>query len=200
MELILLQNVRNLGELGDQVRVKSGYGRNFLLPRGIALPASSENKAYFESRKSELVAAAGERQQIAESRAEALQGCSVTVPMRASDEGKLYGSVGPHEIVNAASEDGFEVDAKEVTLTEGAIHQIGRYTVLLQLHPEVEVEMGVIVAQLTDAGVIMPPEEKVATEPEEAPAAEPAEAASQAELEEAEFAESQQAAEGEDSA
>ena len=157
MELILLQKVRNLGDLGDQVKVRAGYGRNYLVPRGIALPATKRNVEYFESQKAELQKASSDRIDNAQGRAETFRGRSFTIAMRSSDEGKLYGSVGPQEIAEKATEDGYELDPKEVTLPEGgAIRNVGEHHAVLQLHPEVEVEITVVVAQLTDMGVTMP--------------------------------------------
>lgn len=157
MELILLQKVRNLGDLGDQVNVRSGYGRNYLVPKGMALPANKANISYFEQQKSELQKASSDRLDNANARADELRGRSFTIAMRASDEGKLYGSVGPQEIADKVTEDGVEIIAKEVTLPEGgAIRLVGEHYAILQLHPEVEVEITVIVAQLTDMGVNMP--------------------------------------------
>lgn len=180
MQVILLQKVRNLGDLGDQVKVRPGYGRNFLVPRGYALPATPENVRVFEERRSELLAASEERIHRAQARAESLGGRSFVIPMRASDEGKLYGSVGPQEVVDAVAEEGLEIDAREVVLPEGPLRAIGRFDAVLQLHAEVEVEIEVVVAQLTDLGVTMPPER--GAEPE--PAAEsPAESAETAEEE-----------------
>lgn len=177
MQVILLQKVRNLGDIGDQVHVRAGYGRNYLVPQGIALPATEENVRVFEERKTELLAASKDREARARARAEALQDGSFTLPMRASDEGKLYGSVGPHEIAAKIAEEGHELDASEVILAEGAIRQVGRYPATLALHAEVQIEIEVVVAQLTDTGVNMPPEtaavEEVAeASPEEAEASE----------------------------
>lgn len=175
MQVILLQKVRNLGDLGDQVKVRPGYGRNFLVPKGYALPATKENVRVFEERRSELMAASEERLDRARGRAEKLGGRSFVVPMRASDEGKLYGSVGPQEIVDVVTGEGFELDAREVVLPDGPLRTIGRFTAQLQLHAEVEVEIGVVVAQLTDLGVNMPPERSEESEETEASAqAEPA--------------------------
>lgn len=157
MELILLQKVRNLGDLGDRVKVRAGYGRNYLVPKGIGLPATAGNISYFEQKKTELQKASSERIDNANARADELRGRSFTIAMRASDEGKLYGSVGPHEIAEKVTEEGMELDAKEVTLPEGdAIRMVGEHHATLQLHPEVEVDITVIVAQLTDTGVNMP--------------------------------------------
>lgn len=157
MEVILLQKVRNLGDLGDTVKVRAGYGRNFLMPRGIALPATKANLQVFESRRAELQAASQEREDRARARADQLRGREYVIAMRASDEGKLFGSVGPQEISDAITKEGVEVNPKEVTLTEGTIRQVGEYTATLQLHAEVEVDVTVIVAQKTDMGINMPP-------------------------------------------
>lgn len=186
MEVILLQKVRNLGDLGDQVKVRPGYGRNFLVPKGYALQATKENVRVFEERRGELLAASEERIDRARGRAEAIGGRSFVIPMRASDEGKLYGSVGPQEIVDAVTEEGHELDAREVVLPDGPFRVIGRFDAVLQLHAEVEAEIEVVVAQLTDLGVTMPPERGAEPEPE--PAAE-AEVAPEVEAEPAEAAE-----------
>jgi len=156
VEVILLQKVRNLGDLGETVNVRPGYGRNYLMPRGIALPATKSNLSVFEERRSELQAASQEREDRAKGRADQLRGKEYVIAMRASDEGKLFGSVGPQEIAEKITEEGIEVDPREVTLTEGTIRVVGYYTALLQLHAEVEVEVEVVVAQQTDMGVNMP--------------------------------------------
>jgi large subunit ribosomal protein L9 len=157
VDVILLQKVRNLGDLGDTVTVRPGYGRNYLMPRGIALPATKANLQVFKERKAELQAASQDRLDQARGRADAIRGKEYVIAMRASDEGKLFGSVSPQEIANKISEETVAVDAREVMLTEGAIRQVGEYSALLQLHAEVEVEVTIIVAQLTDMGVNMPP-------------------------------------------
>lgn len=155
MQVILLQQVRNLGDIGDEVKVRAGYGRNYLIPQGVALMATKANVAEFEARKAEYLAAAKERKSQAQARAETTAR-SVTIPMRASDEGKLYGSVGPQEIATALTEEGHDTDAGEVILAEGSIRLTGYYEATLSLHAEVEVDIEVIVAQLTDMGVNMP--------------------------------------------
>jgi len=157
MEVILLQKVRNLGDLGDTVSVRPGFGRNYLMPRGIALPATKANLKVFEERRAELMAQSEERLDRARGRAEQIQGREFVIAMRASDEGKLFGSVGPHEIADKITAEVAEVDAKEVVLPDGLIRLVGEHTVLLQLHAEVELEVTVIVAQLTDMGINMPP-------------------------------------------
>lgn len=156
MEVILLQKVRNLGDLGDTVKVRPGFGRNFLMPRGIALPATPANLKVFEERRSELMKQSQERLDRAKGRAEQIQGREFVIAMRASDEGKLFGSVGPQEIANQVSEDTAEIDAKEVVLPGGQIRVTGEHTALLQLHAEVEFEITIVVAQLTDMGINMP--------------------------------------------
>ncbi len=194
MELILLQKMRNLGGLGEQVKVRAGYGRNYLVPRGMALPATKANVEYFASQKSELQKASSDRIDNAQGRADGFRGRSFTIAMRASDEGKLYGSVGPQEIAEKATEEGLELDASEVTLPEGgAIRNVGEHHAILQLHSEVEVEITIVVAQLTDTGINMPvskEEESVLLGEEYAPEEETAEAEAEPEPE--------QAGEGED--
>jgi|SRR5699024_2738316 len=157
MEVILLQKVRNLGDLGDTVKVRAGYGRNFLMPRGIALPATPANLKVFEARRSELMAQSEERLDRARGRAEQIRGKEFVIAMRASDEGKLFGSVGPHEIADKITQDTVEVIAKEIAMPDGQIRQVGYHDVVLQLHPEVELDVTIIVAQQTDMGVNMPP-------------------------------------------
>ena len=142
--------------IGDTVKVRPGYGRNFLMPRGIALPATKANLSVFEERRAELQAASQEREDRAKARAEKLRGQEYVIAMRASDEGKLFGSVGPQEISDKITEETVEVTPREVGLTEGTIRLVGYYTALLQLHAEVEVEVSIVVAQQTDMGVNMP--------------------------------------------
>ena len=138
MELILLQKVVNLGNLGDKVNVKPGYGRNFLVPQGKAVPATADNLAQFEARRAEYEAKAKQALEGAESRKAKLEGVTVTIPANASTEGKLYGSVGPREIAQALSQLGTEVEKSEVVLGEGAFRQTGEYEVMLHLHADVE--------------------------------------------------------------
>lgn len=181
MDVILLQKVRNLGNLGDTVAVRPGYGRNYLMPRGIALAATKTNLQVFEERRSDLMAQSAERFDRATARAEKIQGKEFILAMRASDEGKLFGSVGPHEVAAKVTEETVEVDAKEIALPDGQIRQVGYHTVLLQLHPEVELEVTVVVAQQTDMGINMPSRPGT----EEAEAAAKAEAEAETEAEEA---------------
>lgn len=137
MDVILLEKVRNLGGLGEKVAVRAGYGRNYLIPYGKAVPATSDNIAKFEERRAELEKKALEGLHDAESRAQELSKLTITIKMNASDEGKLYGSVGPFEIARAIKEAGHPVEKKEVIMPLGSIHNVGVYTIELQLHSDV---------------------------------------------------------------
>jgi large subunit ribosomal protein L9 len=145
MELILLQKVVNLGNLGDKVNVKPGYGRNFLVPQGKAVPATAANVAEFEAKRAEYEAKAKEALTGAEGRKARLEGVSVTIYANASTEGKLYGSVGPREIADALTKAGTPVEKSEVVLGEGAFRHIGEYEVLLHLHADVETPVKVVI-------------------------------------------------------
>lgn len=145
MEVILLEKIRNLGDIGDKVNVKAGYSRNFLLPQGKAVTANPENLAKFEQRRAELEEKAKEFLDAAKARAEKLAKLEITIPMRASEEGKLFGSVGIREIVAAVTAAGEEVDKKEVAMPEGPIHSIGTTEIFLQLHSDVEVPVNITV-------------------------------------------------------
>jgi large subunit ribosomal protein L9 len=139
MDVILLEKVANLGSLGDKVKVKSGYGRNFLLPYGKAVAATRDNLKAFEERRAELEKAAAERLAAAQSRAEALEGQSFTISSKAGDEGKLFGSIGVRDIADAITAAGTEVEKSEVRLPEGPIRVTGEYEIELQLHTDVTV-------------------------------------------------------------
>ena len=146
MELILLPKVTNLGGLGDKVNVKPGYGRNFLVPQGKAVPATATNIAEFEARRAEYEAKAQSQLSEAEQRKAKLgDEASVTIYANASTEGKLYGSVGPREIADALTKHGTQVGKSEVVMGEGAIRQVGEYTVMLHLHADVELPVKVVV-------------------------------------------------------
>ena len=146
MELILLQKVTNLGGLGDKVKVKRGYGRNFLVPQGKAVPATAANLAEFEARRAEYEAKAQAQLGDAESRKAKLEGASVTIYANASSEGKLYGSVSPREIADALTKLGMPVEKAEVVMGEGAIRNVGETEVIVHLHADVETPVKVIVA------------------------------------------------------
>ena len=137
MDVILLERVRNLGNLGDEVSVKNGYGRNFLIPQGKAVRATAANREVFESRRAELEAQAAAQLKAAQDRAAGLAELAVTIAARASDEGKLFGSVGSREIADAVTEAGQEVSKDEVLLPVGPLRSIGEFTVDLQLHFDV---------------------------------------------------------------
>lgn len=140
MQVILLNRVQNLGDLGEIVNVKSGYARNYLIPQKLASRATEENIKAFEAQKAELIAKAKESQAAAEARAESINGLSITVTANASPEGHLYGSVGPREISEKLTESGYPVDASEVIQSEGAFKEVGEYQVRLNLHADVEAE------------------------------------------------------------
>lgn len=137
MQVILLEKVGKLGNLGDQVTVKSGFGRNFLIPYGKAVPATEANIADFEARRAELEAAAAEKRGGAEQRAAKLAELSVSIPANAGDEGKLFGSVGTRDIAAAITAAGVEVAKSEVRLPEGVIRELGEYEIDIQVHAEV---------------------------------------------------------------
>jgi large subunit ribosomal protein L9 len=146
MEVILLEQVPNLGKLGEKVAVKAGYARNYLIPRGKAVTATKDNEAYFESRKAELEKTATELMMVAEKRKLALMELgSLTIAVKAGAEGKLFGSVGVTDIVEALTNAGFEVDKKEVRLPNGRLRQIGEYELEIHLHSDVVAPIKVVV-------------------------------------------------------
>ncbi|GFZ95898.1 50S ribosomal protein L9 [Dyella caseinilytica] len=145
MELILLENVRNLGKLGDKVKVKPGYGRNYLLPQGKAVRVNAENLAAFEARRAEYEAKANKLLTDAESRKAKLADVSVTISANASPEGKLYGSVGPREIADALQTAGHDIHKGEVIQGEGPIRHIGEFEVVISMHADVQGTVKVIV-------------------------------------------------------
>lgn len=145
MELILLEKVLNLGDLGDKVKVKAGFGRNYLVPQGKAVPATRDNVERFEKMRDELEKAAGDKLKSAEARREALSDVVVNMTANASDEGSLYGSIGPREIADALEQLGHQVTKKEVIMGEGPIRTIGEFEVQLQLHADVETTIRVAV-------------------------------------------------------
>ena len=138
MEVILLDNIANLGGLGDKVSVKAGYGRNYLVPQGFALPATRANIEEFEKRRAELEKHAAERLAAAEARKAAIDGKSVTKSRKAGDEGKLFGSVGTADIAEALTAAGTEVDKSEVRLPEGVFRATGVNDIAIHLHADVD--------------------------------------------------------------
>jgi large subunit ribosomal protein L9 len=145
MELILLEKVANLGNLGDKVKVKPGYGRNFLVPTGKAVPATEKNIAEFEARRAELEKIALEKLSTAEERCAALQGFEIVLAANTGEEGKLYGSIGPREIADAVTARGITLEKSEVIMGEGPIRYTGEHTVLIHLHADVETEIKVTI-------------------------------------------------------
>lgn len=145
MEVILLEKVENLGGLGDKVSVKSGYGRNYLIPGGKATAATAENIAAFEERRAELEKAAAELLATAEARRDKLQDVIVTIASKAGDEGKLFGSVGTVDIASAVTSAGVDVEKREVRLPAGPIRNTGEYNIDLHLHTDVNASVKVIV-------------------------------------------------------
>jgi len=146
MKLILLENIYNLGDLGDTVKVKPGYGRNFLLPRGKAVAATPENLEKFEARREELLRHANEKLTAAQARKDAIDGVDTVLFMVAlSPEGRLYGSINPHEVAAKLTEMGFAVEKSEVDMPEGPIREPGEYAVGLILHADVQTEVKVTV-------------------------------------------------------
>jgi large subunit ribosomal protein L9 len=144
MDVILLQKVANLGTIGDRVKVKSGYGRNFLLPAGKATLATASNVARFEARR-ELEKLAGEQLGSATQRAESLKDFRLTVTAKAGSEGKLFGSVGTSDIAEACTAAGHKVNRSEVRLPNGPLRSVGEHQVSLHLHTDVEVALTVII-------------------------------------------------------
>jgi len=138
MQVILLEKVANLGELGDQVNVKPGYARNFLVPQGKAVPATKANVEHFETRRAELEAAASAKLAEAQSRKEKIEEIELSVAVRAGDEGKLFGSLGNRDIAELASQAGVELAKSEVRLPTGPIRVVGEFDVAIHLHAEVE--------------------------------------------------------------
>ena len=145
MQLILLQKVVNLGSLGDKVKVKPGYGRNFLVPQGKAVPATAANLAEFEAKRAEYEAKAKAVHDEAEGRAAKLEGASVTITANAATEGKLFGSVGPRDIADAFTAAGLPLEKSEVIMGEGALRNVGEYEIVVKLHADVQTTVKVVV-------------------------------------------------------
>ncbi|ATC99541.1 MAG: 50S ribosomal protein L9 [Pseudomonadota bacterium] len=146
MQVILLDKIGNLGALGDQVSVKAGYARNFLFPKGKAVPATKANIESFEARRAELEAKVAEELAASQARAEKLEALAeVTLVSKAGDEGKLFGSIGTRDIADAITAVGLEVAKSEVRLPNGTIRETGEFDVAIQLHSEVTTTIKVIV-------------------------------------------------------
>ena len=147
MNVILLERLNNLGDLGDEVSVKPGFARNYLIPQQKAVQANAANREVFEGRRAELEAAANGLLTAAQARAEKLQDQIVTIMMKSGEEGRLYGSVGTQNIADALVADSFEVERSEVRMPEGAIRALGEYDIALQLHSDVTVNIKVAVVE-----------------------------------------------------
>jgi large subunit ribosomal protein L9 len=145
MEVILLQKVANLGNIGDRVKVRSGFGRNFLLPQGKATLATPDNVARFEARRAELERLAREHLSSAEERAAAMKEFKLTIHAKAGTEGKLFGSIGTSDIAEAATREGFKVERSEVRLPTGPLRTVGEHNITLHLHADIDVPLVVAI-------------------------------------------------------
>jgi large subunit ribosomal protein L9 len=145
MEVILLQKVANLGNIGDRVKVRSGFGRNYLLPQGKATVATPDNVARFEARRTELEKVAREHLSSAEERATALREFKLVISAKAGTEGKLFGSIGTADIAEAATKTGMKIERSEVRLPNGALRTIGDHSVVLHLHADIDVPLAVTI-------------------------------------------------------
>ena len=138
MEVILLETVAKLGDLGDKVTVKSGYGRNFLIPQKKAVPATAESLEVFEARRAELEKVAGGKLLEAQSRAETINALSVSIETKAGEEGKLFGSVTVRDIAEAAEAKGVALEKSEIRLPQGPVRELGEFEIDVHLHAEVD--------------------------------------------------------------
>jgi large subunit ribosomal protein L9 len=146
MEVILLEKIANLGALGDKVTIKAGYGRNYLIPTGKAVAATQQKIAEFEARRAELEKAAAEKLAAAQARADAISKLNIVITHKAGDEGRLFGSVGTHNIAEAITAAGVAVEKSEVRLPHGAIRHIGEFTIDINLHSDVVVTLPITIA------------------------------------------------------
>ncbi len=145
MDVILLTKVANLGNIGDRVKVKSGYGRNFLLPKGKATLATPENVKKFEARRAELEKVARDQFQDAESRAAAFKDFKLEITAKAGTEGKLFGSIGTADIAEATTKAGHKLARAEVRLPTGPLRMVGEHMVALHLHTDIDVQLPVVI-------------------------------------------------------
>ena len=145
MDVILLTKVANLGNIGDRVKVKSGYGRNFLLPKGKATLATPDNVKKFEARRAELEKIAREQLKDAESRAEAFKEFKLQITAKAGTEGKLFGSIGTADIAEACTKAGHKVARAEVRLPTGPLRMVGEHVITLHLHTDIDVQLPVVI-------------------------------------------------------
>ena len=141
MEVILLKQIRNLGALGDQIKVKAGFARNYLIPYGKAVFANAENKAKFEAHHAELEKTQQDMLEKARSRAEKMESVTIQIVRKVSEEGTLFGSVGTRDVVEAMAQIGFEISKAEIQLPRGPIKEVGDHELLVSLHPEINVKI-----------------------------------------------------------
>ncbi|WP_192035256.1 50S ribosomal protein L9 [Halomonas sp. YLGW01] len=145
MEVILLDNIGKLGGLGDKVTVKPGYGRNYLMPYGLAVPATKENLEAFQAQRAELEAQAAERKAEAEARAAQLAEIELSLVAKSGEDGKLFGSIGPRDLAEAIAQAGIDIAKSEVRMPEGPLRKTGEYDIALQLHAEVASSVRVVI-------------------------------------------------------
>ena len=145
MDVILLQKVANLGNIGDRVKVRSGYGRNFLLPQGKATLATADNVARFEARRAELEKAAREHLVSATERSEAMKDFKLSIQAKAGTEGKLFGSIGTSDVAEALNKQGFKIERSEVRMPNGPLRMVGDHSVGLHLHADIDVPLAVLI-------------------------------------------------------
>ena len=145
MNVILLEKIGNLGDLGDEVSVKPGFARNYLLPQGKAVTADDENRIVFEGRRAELEASANEKLAEANTRAEKLVDKELSIAVKSGEEGRLYGSVGTQNIADALTAEGIPVERSEIRMPEGVIRVLGEYEIAIQLHTDVTAQIKVVV-------------------------------------------------------
>lgn len=136
-QVILLEKIHSLGDLGQQVTVSNGYARNYLIPHAKAVPANKETIAEFEIKRAELEKIAQEKLQVAETRAAAINALALTIPVKSAEEGRLYGSVGVSELVRAADAAGVALEKSEIRLPNGPLRQLGEHEITVQLHSDV---------------------------------------------------------------
>ena len=146
MEVILLEKIANLGNLGDKVAIKAGYGRNYLIPQGKAVAATTTKIAEFEARRAELEKLAAEKMSAAQARADAVSKLEIVIEQKAGEEGKLFGSVGTQNIADAITAAGVTIERHEVRLPDGVIRHVGEYDIDITLHTDVVVTLPVKVA------------------------------------------------------
>ena len=146
MQVILLENISNLGNIGDKVKVKNGYGRNFLLPGKKAIPANKENMEKYEAEKAQILAAEESKKGFAQSVYEQLNGQSFEIVSAVTEENTLYGSVGTNEIIDKITTAGFDLDKQAIRLPEGPIKDLGDFEIDIELHPEVIAKINIKVS------------------------------------------------------